>query len=199
MAYVKITLTLLLLSLGVRAQTFEEWFAQRKTQKKYLLAQIAALNTYRSYLRKGYNVAKGGLGSITSYVGGELKFHTVYYDRLKNVDPALKANPKVKEILVWQVDINQQTRAWQTDYLSTVKSALLTDCDDQLRQLSNVLSAKMQMSDAERLQQLTLIHAAMRSNFQFARNFNIQLKTTELQKLKEEHSLNTLKRLYENH
>ncbi len=68
----------MLLSCSASAQTFAEWFSQKKTQRKYLLAQIAALNTYSNYLRTGYRVAKGGLGSITSNVGDELKLHTVY-------------------------------------------------------------------------------------------------------------------------
>lgn len=189
----------MLLSCSASAQTFAEWFSQKKTQRKYLLAQIAALNTYGNYLRTGYKVAKGGLSSITSYVGDELKLHTVYYDRLKNVDPALKANPKVKEIMVWQIDINRQTSEWNTDYLVSVKAALLKDCNEQLVQLSAVLSGKTQMSDAERLEQLNLIHAAMLSDYQFARNFNTQLKTLDLQKLKEANNINTLKELYENH
>jgi hypothetical protein len=198
MACIRITLALTLLSLSVHAQTFAEWFSQGKTQKKYLLAQIAALNTYSSFLRTGYNVAKGGLGSISSYVGDELKLHTVYYDRLKNVDPALKANPKVKDILVWQLDINKQTKNWSGEYLASVKSALLKDCDSQLTQLGNVLSAKTQLSDAERLQQLEVIHTAMASNLQFAGRFNSQLKKLDIQRAVETRSINTLNRLYEN-
>jgi hypothetical protein len=199
MACIKITLILLLSAGCAQAQTFAEWFSQGKTQKKYLLAQIAALNTYSSYLRKGYNVAKGGLSSISSYVGDELKLHTVYYDRLKNVDPALKANPKVKDILVWQLDINKQTKTWNSEYLASVRSALLKDCDAQLTQLSNVLSSKTELSDAERLQQLEIIHAAMISNLQFTGRFSSQLKALDLQRTIESNDINTLNRLYEKH
>jgi len=39
---------LLVVSAGsnLQAQTFAEWFQQKKTQKKYLLQQIAALQVY---------------------------------------------------------------------------------------------------------------------------------------------------------
>jgi hypothetical protein len=34
------------------AQTWSEWFSQKKTQKKYLLEQVAALKIYAGYLKK---------------------------------------------------------------------------------------------------------------------------------------------------
>ena len=36
------------------SQTYEEWFQQTKTQKKYLLQQIAALKVYIGYAEKGF-------------------------------------------------------------------------------------------------------------------------------------------------
>ncbi|MCH5688762.1 conjugal transfer protein TraI [Niabella sp. W65] len=45
---------LLVVSAGsnLQAQTFAEWFQQKKTQKKYLLQQIAALQVYIGYAKK---------------------------------------------------------------------------------------------------------------------------------------------------
>ena len=43
---------------GVKAQTFAEWFQQKKTQKIYLLEQIAALQIYTGYLQKGLTASK---------------------------------------------------------------------------------------------------------------------------------------------
>jgi hypothetical protein len=197
MAFIRITLVVLLSTAAVRAQTFSEWFSQGKTQKKYLLAQIEALNTYSNYLRKGYNVAKGGLGSITSYVGDEFKLHTAYYGRLKTAGPALKNNAQVKEIIAWQQDIIQLTAGWND--VQPTKNALLKDCETQLTELNNVISNKTEMSDAERLQQIDLIHAAMLSNLHFANRFNTQLKIYGLQKQQGINNTNTLKGLYENH
>lgn len=39
------------------AQTWDEWFNQKSTQKKYLLQQIAAFEAYLSYAKKGYDIA----------------------------------------------------------------------------------------------------------------------------------------------
>ena len=41
-----------------QAQTFAEWFRQKKTQKQYLIQQIAALQVYIGYAQKGYSIAK---------------------------------------------------------------------------------------------------------------------------------------------
>lgn len=189
MAFIRI-ITLLLLSTSVNAQTFAEWFSQGKTQKKYLLAQIEALNTYSHDLRKGYTVAKGGLGSITGYVGDEFKLHTAYYDRLKNGVPN---TAQVKEIITWQQDIIKLTSNWNE--VQPVKNALLKDCEGLL----NTLTVKAEMSDAERLQQIEAIHAAMLANLQFASHFNAELKIYDLQKQQEINNTHTLKELYENH
>ncbi|ULT42931.1 conjugal transfer protein TraI [Niabella defluvii] len=65
---------LLVVSAGsnLQAQTFAEWFQQKKTQKKYLLQQIAALQVYIGYAKKGYNIAKDGLNTIGGFTRGEL-------------------------------------------------------------------------------------------------------------------------------
>jgi len=196
MAFIKITIVLLFITASAQAQTFAEWFSQGKTQKKYLLAQIEALNMYSNYLRKGYTVAKGGLGSITGYVGDEFKLHTAYYDRLKTADPALKNNAQVKEIIAWQQDIIKLTNNWNE--VQPTKNALLKDCEAQLTELSNVISNKTEMSDAERLQQIEGIHAAMLSNLHFASSYGAQLKRYAIQKQQEGNSITTLKGFYEN-
>ena len=190
-------IALLLISTCANAQTFAEWFSQSKTQKKYLLAQIEALNRYSSYLREGYTVAKGGLGSITGYVGGEFKLHKAYYDRLKTADPALKNNAQVKEIIAWQQDIIKLTSNWNE--IQPTKNALLKDCEAQLTKLSSIISNKTEMSDAERLQQIELIHGEMLSNLHFASSYNTQLKRYVIQQQQENNNTNTLKGLYENH
>ena len=41
-----------------QAQTFNEWFRQKATQKKYLIQQIAALQVYLDYVQKGYAIAQ---------------------------------------------------------------------------------------------------------------------------------------------
>jgi uncharacterized membrane protein YobD (UPF0266 family) len=67
-----------LLSSGVKAQTFAEWFRQGATQKKYLLQQIAALQVYIGYMQQGYSIAKQGLNTISDVNNGEYNLHKDY-------------------------------------------------------------------------------------------------------------------------
>lgn len=55
------------------AQTFDEWFRQKKTQKKYLVQQIAALKVYLGYLKEGYEIAQKGMGYSREYQGWKLQ------------------------------------------------------------------------------------------------------------------------------
>lgn len=64
------------------AQTFEEFFKQKKTQKKYLLEQIAALQTYAELAKKGYAIVSGGLSFIGDIKNGKFSLDKAYFDGL---------------------------------------------------------------------------------------------------------------------
>ncbi|GAB3917063.1 hypothetical protein [Mucilaginibacter boryungensis] len=208
MACIKLTIVVLLFSLSARAQTFAEWFSQKKTQKKYLLQQIAALQVYSGYLKNGYAIAKGGLGSITSYVGNEFALHSGYYTHLKTVNPAVKNNPQVGAIIRWQQDILKQTTAIKNqdgltvaegNYTAKVCNALLNDCEARINDLQNILSDnKTEMSDEERIRQIARLHQAMQNNYRFAANFRSQLQLHVRNKQQESKDHNTLTQLYAN-
>jgi len=188
------------------AQTFSEWFSQKKTQKKYLLQQIAALQVYSGYLKKGYSIASNGLGNISGYLKSENGLHTTYYNRLKTADPVVKNDPMVKAIIAWQQDILKRTKEInQTSgmtpedkkYLSNVSAAVLADCDQQLNTLQNVISDnKVEMSDAERLTLITRIHAAMLANYKFTSSFSAQVKILAVSREQEKAQLAVSKKVY---
>ncbi|MVN91512.1 hypothetical protein [Mucilaginibacter aquatilis] len=209
MAYVRLVLIALMFSTSAKAQNFSEWFRQKKTQKKYLLQQIAALQVYGGYLHKGYQIAQGGLGSIGGYIGHELLLHKDYYDRLKTASPSVKSNPQIKQIMRWQQDILFVTRAInkqgglnesEATYAAQVTEKLLNDCDAQLHDLETVLAAnKVAMNDEERLRQTGKIYEAMESNFRFVTSFQAQLGWYAYSKNKEQLDVKRLRKLYENH
>ena len=208
MACIKLTIIALLFSVTAQAQTFAEWFSQKKTQKKYLLQQIAALQVYSGYLKTGYGIAKGGLGSITSYVGNEYGLHSSYYTHLKTVNVAVKNNPQVNDILRWQQDILKQTTAIkrqagltnsESKYTAKVCQALLSDCNARINDLQTILTDnKIEMSDEERIRQIARLHQAMQDNYRFAANFRSQLQLYVRNKQQEQNDHNTLKNIYAN-
>jgi hypothetical protein len=205
---IRLTLLALLLTLSTRAQTFSEWFKQKSTQKKYLLQQIAVLQIYSGYLKTGYGIAKGRLGSITAYVGNEYDLHDGYYRHLNTVSVPVKNNPQVKDILHWQQDILKETTAIKKQpgltsteraYTGKVCDALLSDCDARLSDLQNVLTdSKAEMSDEERIRQITRLHGAMQDNHRFAASFYAQLQLYVRNKQQEKNDITTLTHLYAN-
>jgi hypothetical protein len=189
-----------------RAQSFAEWFEQNKTQKKYLLQQIVALQVFSGYLKQGYQVATNGLSSISGSLKKEHDLHSTYYNRLKTVDPIVKNNEMVTDIMAWQQDILTSMHGInkisgltsdEKNYLVTVKAAVLKDCDQQLNTLQNVISdGKMEMSDAERIALLTKIHTAMMDNYRFASGFIVQAKIYAAQKQQARNEAAMNKQLY---
>jgi len=192
-----------------QAQSFAEWFSQKKTQKKYLLQQIAALQIYSSYLQKGYYIAKGGLGSIGGYIGKEYGLHSGYYTHLKAVSVPVKNNPQVIEVIRWQRDILEQNKLLkgqkgltnnELEYVSRVCNAVLSDCDARLNDLQTVLTdQKTAMDDEARIRQIARIHQRMQDNYRFVASFRSQLQIYIRSKQQEIQDVNTLNHLYANH
>jgi hypothetical protein len=200
MVSVKITLFFLFVGLGTQAQTFAEWFHQKKTKEKYIVQQIAALEAYGSVLKAGYNVAHNGLGTISGFNNGEFQLHSAYYTNLKTVSPAVQHNAQVKEILAWQQDINKAFGRLKDDgYYNQVKAAVLKDCNQELTELQTVLTDNSaEMSDADRLKRIGAIHTEMLSNYRFTVGFCNNAALLNRDKTNQPADLQTLKDLYGN-
>lgn len=207
-ATMRMTMILLFTSVMTQAhaQTFAEWFKQSSTQKKYLLQQIEALQVYSGYLKKGYSIAKGGLGSISGSLLSENGLHDTYYNELKKVNPMVAKDSRVKEIVRWQGDIMLLLNQWvQIDgltpdeklYLQQVRSSVYQDCEEVLNNLQNVVSdGKMEMSDADRLKLIGQLHTEMQSNYHFAVGFTVQAKNYAAQRQQEQTGNQVLVKTY---
>jgi len=206
LAFVMMTVAASAIATTLKAQTVAEWFDQKKTQTKYLLQQIAALQIYAAYYKQGNNIAHNGLNSISGSLTSENGLHTTYYNNLKNVNPAVKNNKQVSDIMQWQKDI--LTRMGNLDktanlnenerqYIVQVKSALFKDCNGQITELQNVITDnKLQMSDEERLKHIGVIHTAMQDNYRFASSFADQVKVYAFQRVQENNNIITEKKIY---
>jgi len=206
LAFVMMTVAASAIATTLKAQTVAEWFDQKKTQTKYLLQQIAALQIYAAYYKQGNNIAHNGLSSIFGSLTSENGLHTTYYNNLKNVNPAVKNNKQVSDIMQWQKDI--LTRMSNLDktanlnenerqYIVQVKSALFKDCNGQITELQNVVTDnKLQMSDEERLKHIGVIHTAMQDNYRFASSFADQVKVYAFQRVQENNNIITEKKIY---
>ena len=206
LAFTVLTVAASAMATNADAQTFAEWFKQKSTQKKYLLQQIAALQVYASYYKVGNDIARNGLGSITGWLTSEYGLHNTYYNKMLYVNPVVKDNKQVSDIIGWQSDILKRMSSLdktsnltnsEKKYIDQVKAALFSDCDQQITELQNlVTNNKLKMSDEERLKHIGIIHAAMQSNYRFASSFSNQVKVYAVQRSKESNNVIAEKKIY---
>lgn len=209
----KIILFLLLfVSAGssLQAQTFEEWFQQKKTQKKYLIQQIAALQVYIGYAKKGYNIAKEGLTTIGGFTRGEFNLHTDYFNSLKSVNPEIKRYARVADIIALQVKIVQNynrtyrrlngSDAFSNDelaYIGRVFSRLLNDCDKTLDELITLTTnGKLEMKDDERMKRIDILYLDMQDKFTFTQSFSNDAISLAASRIKEKTDVQTSRVLH---
>lgn len=181
---------IILLLLGVfaaesQAQTFSEWFRQKKTQKKYLIQQIAALQIYLGYVNKGYSIVQKGLAVISDLKNGEFNLHSDYFNSLRNVNPTIKNYAKITDIILLQQTIIRTYKrdfakvkdsgAFKQDELNYMNGAfnrLLKDCSDTIDELIALTTAgKLEMKDDERLRSIDELYGEMQDRYLFVKSF----------------------------
>lgn len=191
------TLFILLFSCMVfqlKAQTFKEFFRQKKTQKEYLLKQIVALKIYGSYLKEGYDIASFGLNSIRDFRTGEFNLHQDYFSSLSNVNPLVANNPKIKQVLDWKDEIlkclsniskgNLNDSDWR--YIQNVARIVLNECRLALEDLKLLLQVGgLEMSDEERLSRIDKLYQEMQIRMQFTKSFISDVHLLQSQNAKE--------------
>lgn len=189
-----------------QAQTFAEWFSQKKTQIKYLTQQIAALEQYGSYVKQGYQIAQGGWGGIGNWVKGEFDLHSAYYSSLRTVNPAIKNDPKADSIVTYAQLISQQfdqlngllsldedTRS----YIGRVKTAVLTETDKDIAELQMVMAdGKAQLTDDERIKRLDAIYERVKDKLVFSSSFCDDVRMLIVQRNNSLNDIKTLKSIY---
>lgn len=124
-----VVVLMLVLQRNAQAQLFKEWFRQKKTQKEYLLKQIAELKIYLSYLQKGYKIVESGINTVREIKNGEFSLHDLYYSSLKRVNPEIRKLPQAVSI----VENTQYIFSATNDLIKVVEStALLNEAQSNL-------------------------------------------------------------------
>ncbi len=205
-----ISLAIACISCESYGQTFAEWFQQKKTQKKYLVQQIAALHVYLDYLKKGYSIVHNGLNTIGNIKNGSFNLDRDFFSSLKNVNPAIRKMAKVTDIISFQVFITREMgRVYQfcatnkhftpeeIRYIAKVhtNTALLTDAS--VSELMTILkSGKAQMTDDERIRRIDTIYDDMNDRCAFVRAFNGDVQVIALHRATEEAETDLLRKNY---
>ena len=194
----KLLVIALLLSVtnSINAQTWDEWFKQKATQKKYLLQQIASLQLYANYLSEGYSIARKGLHAIQNIKQGDFNLHSDYFTSLEKVSPKIKRYTRTAEIIFLQLTIsrqiiktikdckksNQLTRS-EFDYIYEVFQEVLSDCTEEIDLLNQVLTNNnLSMKDDERIATIDRIYKEMLDNYVFTKSFGHSAKALSAQR-----------------
>lgn len=189
------------------AQTTDEWLNQKATQKKYLLQQIAALQVYLGYAKKGYNISTSGINTIRNIKNGDFNLHRDFFNRLKNVNPAIRRYAKVADIIAYQIKIIRQTKVTlqqiretkqfteaELDYCNKVFDNLMDECIKTVEELILVTtSGELEMTDDERLKRIDGLYADIQDKYSFTCSFTEDMGLLAVQRLGELMEINRSK------
>lgn len=197
---------LILVSTRSKAQTFAEWFSQKKTQIKYLTQQIAALEQYRKDVEQGYRIEHSGWNGIDSWVKDELDLHSAYYNSLKTVNPVIKDDWQIDSIItyaqsipLWFDHLNGLTTldGGTHNYIDKVKAIVLNETDKDLSELQLIITDdRIQLADDERIKRLDNIYSRVKEKRVFTQSFCGAVRMLIIQRNSELNDINTLKGIY---
>ncbi|ETZ20157.1 hypothetical protein [Pedobacter sp. V48] len=192
---------------GCRAQTWAEWFKQKKTQQKYLVQQIAALQVYIGYAKKGYEIVGSGLQTVRDISNGEFNLHHVFISGLKQVSPAIRTDVRIAELVALQFGIVKNINGLKSSgglstdqliYVVEVANEVISECYHDLEELLLIItSGKLEMKDDERLSRLNEIYERMLDKSAFVQDFCGEVNLVSRQRALELETTNKLRRYYE--
>jgi len=181
------------------SQTAAEWTQQKKTQRKYLLQQIVALQTYLGFVKKGYDIAHKAISTVQNIKNGEWNLHKDFFGSLSVVNPAIKKYAKVADIIAMQVRMVKQVRSLiqesrnrgllnleEIDYVVKACDHLLSECLKNTEELIMIItSGELQMKDEERIKRIETIYTAMQDKSVFFQSFGNSITMLSNQRIYE--------------
>ncbi|MDQ0107464.1 hypothetical protein J2T02_002583 [Chitinophaga terrae (ex Kim and Jung 2007)] len=193
------------------AQTWAEWWSQKKTQKKYLIQQIGLFQLYLGYVKKGYDIANSGLTLVGDIKNGDFGIHQAYFNSLSIVPPEVKKYRGVAAILdlyatieracqreIVGLPLKEQLVAEDAQYINLVKDDLLRSASLGLSQLLNILTdGSLQLREDERLRRIDAIYADFQDKLLFVQAFTSGNNLLALSRLKSKANADLFQRLYE--
>lgn len=194
----------------VYGQTLAEWTQQKKTQIKYLVQQIAALQVYATYVGKGYDIAKKGLDAIHAIKKGDFYLHENYFSSLQKVNPAVKDYTKIADIIALQILIVKNCRRQKNSmmqsgsftnaeqsYAGKVFENVLTGSTEIIDQLIAITTdGLLQMKDDERMKRIDHLYEGMQEHYEFVKHFENENNRLAIQRMKDNNDIQTSRELF---
>lgn len=190
MKYLIIIIFCLLDITVLQAQTFSEWFRQKKTQEKYLIQQIAGLRVYAGYMKKGYEVFSKGSKTISAIKSGDFNMHDVFFNDKIKLNPNL--SKAVENLGIEQLNTairitGKQSKGFisktsnfsekQKAYFNSLIGNTEKGTDNLFSNYKELITNnELSMDDDERLKRLTDLKKEYLSLYQFINLFDSQIR-----------------------
>lgn len=150
------------------------------------------------------------LKEIAQWTDKHKSLYEQYYDELRNVKQVIETYDGVRQVMNRQLDlVEAYKRAWstlQTDknftpeeirHMSKVYSGILEESVKNLDQMLLVVkSFYTQMTDGKRLEIISSAAAAIEQNYRHLKQFNAQNVRLSINRVKDEHELEAVRKLY---
>jgi hypothetical protein len=166
-------------------------FGQRAAAQADINAMVKQIGLYLVYLEdleKGINIAKEGLTAISEIKNGEFNLHSLFFNSLETVKPAISTYSKIGEIisdqlaivagfktLIKTVNSSGRLTSAEVGYINSVYNNLSNECTKSLADLIAVMTdGKLQMTDDERIKRIDGIYADTKDKYAFTQKFTSQ-------------------------
>ncbi|MCH7400864.1 hypothetical protein ACFOUP_12860 [Belliella kenyensis] len=156
------------------AQNANEWLRPKRTQRNYLITQIAALQLYGNALKRGYDTFQAGSGLIRDVKAGEFSLHNQQLQTLLGFSPRLSPLANATAFTTTYLSLSQQiNRARQSltgmslktsDHLVLVEvyAGMLEKVLANASQMEILLrNNAFQMNEAERVEAFVALEAEL--------------------------------------
>jgi hypothetical protein len=174
-----------------------------------MIKQIALYGIYIEDLEKGINIAKEGLTTISEIKHGEFNLHTLFFNSLQTVNPAVSKYSKIGEIISDQLAIiasfktliktlNNAGRLTSSEmaYINSVYNYLTNECTKSLADLIAVTTdGKLQMTDDERIKRIDGIYTDTKDKYAFTQKFTGQVSRLSVERAEDKNETELLKSL----
>ncbi|WP_202703572.1 hypothetical protein [Flavobacterium sp. UGB4466] len=190
-----------LLNQGIHAQA---------KQRKELLLQIAALQIYIDYAKKGYSAVSKGLNFIGDVKKGEVNLHGDYFTSLLKINPRVRYYYKTAEIISLQFKIMKIYKSTYTklktddlfqgnelDYIERSFIKLLESCNHTLDELLVLTTdSELELKDDQRIERIDELYKTMVDNYEFCLSFSNEAKLLSLSKSYEQKDAESTQSIY---
>ena len=173
------------------------------------IEQLASIKATLNDMVQGYDRLQSGYSHIRDIVRDNFSLHRSFIDALWILSPAVKNDPRLPATLQTATRLIQSQQAasqlgnsplFTAGERSTILAtldALLQRCGQAVDELTAITTDNaLSMSDAQRLQALDRIAAAVDADATFLRQFNNELAIEAARRQREANDVTTLKALY---